>query len=319
MQIRRYIHILLCFTTWVIASCSGEDAEPGPATDAASVAEREGGTLDALSPEVDSSVLDASDGCVGCGDSDASSSSARIDLCDGSDEVRLVARRESAGKAERGYVVYQQVPLLVVDGQCTLYMIRDEWSELRSKTLNAAEEQDLKDALHVDEWPRLKGDYCTLAYDAPMALFWVGGSAVREYECFGPTLPEPITWRSVTDYIDAQYGTATAVSGPLWYTLVFDGGEDGLMQYRGGEPWPLEGDPSELSPPPPDEAVPIHRAEGNDAEKLRELRRRVLSGDIGRRQALFIPIVQSDGAQYQLRIRDATPHDGEMGFVINLN
>lgn len=324
---RRFLLVVACLLN--SAACSDGDSKHGTGRDVALDASLDAGrggdmqaTVEDASNIIDGSVHDGDvAGCDACIGEDASSESPQIKICDGTDNIRVLASRSQTGKLEwgAGELYQNDLPLLLVDGQCRLFLLRDEWSELRSKRLSVPEEMTLSRALNVNAWTPYEGTYCNYAYDGSIDLYWVSGAAVRDAPCMnGPELPPALAWSAVAEYLSTQYETGAQVDAALWYTLV-PGGSPGAgsslaeQQFHGGEPWPVAGDPKDLSPASARDPVTIHRAEGADADVLRGLRQKVLNGEIGRKQAVFIPIVQADGKRYELRIRDATPFDDENG------
>jgi hypothetical protein len=302
----------------VIAACSSAD----PARSMKALRDASLDAEDGSTRGVDGSTK-SDDAGSASGDASSSPDTLDLELCDGTHQVKVFAARSGTGIYELGAVpVYLNLPQLVLDGECTLYLLRDELSELRAKHLDDSGEQELIQALKVDFWRRAAGDYCTFIDDGPLDVYWLDHVVVRNGPCRGPELPTDLGWKYFADYIASQYETATAVDGDLWYTLVADGSTAGANAFKDGyfrnaKPWPLDGDPAELATSS-NGRVQTYRAVGDDAQALRNLRARVVHGSIGSVGALFLPIEQPDGSRFQLRIRDTTPFDGVAGPAVVL-
>ena len=108
---------------------------------------------------------------------------------------------------------------------------------------------------------------------------------------------------AVEAHVKTLAGQGTAIETDVFYTLVPFSGRDFGETFRGATPWPL----AEPLPTEIDETPKV--VSGAAAQELRRLRGAYLRGELGSRADLFIPIQQSDGARFELRLRDATPFE----------
>lgn len=127
--------------------------------------------------------------------------------------------------------------------------------------------------------------------------------------------PAPFdSWQLVRDHTTALYARATSVTtGRVRFVLERHPSEDPNAM-RGARPWPL-GDVDAASAPNAD-GMPIPRTvEGAEAAALRSLRTRYVQGEIGEYPLFGIPIVEQDGRQFLLFLRDESPFEQEISAI----
>ena len=177
---------------------------------------------------------------------------------------------------------------------------------------------DVDALLRLESWTDVgpvHGICCVFDF-APSSYHW----GTRTLGWFGtpdlvgpPPLPEgfphdPTTLHSDLHGVLSTFGAPAA--GPVRYTAIelVDPGPESV--YLEAPSWPLEIPISELSVTE-DELfgelpAPVHRADGEAAVRLRELRAAAIGGDFGNleRRGAFTPIQEPDGSQYKLYLRD---------------
>lgn len=263
-----------------------------------------------------------------------------LNLCDGSDEIRLyVAPVGNYDERVSG----NGSQTFFLNGKCEIYLRRYWWDPIHVRTLAAAELEQLKTELRVEEWPAIAGIYylpveCHLYAEAFVVDYKIilghdycpGTGAAPEYTGDGPVPingEPPIDILRIADtYRKEHYDEGSPFSGSVRYALFEDSRASTDDFYRGAEPWPI-GDPAEIAITLPKQSVgyrfsdKIRVAEGEQAETLRELQRRFLAGEISDSYSPpsvmeGIPILQSDGTGYELFMRDATRYEDETGLLI---
>ena len=245
-------------------------------------------------------------------------------LCESEAGLDLAALSTGGAPAAYGSdVLYENgTHALVVDRSCGYAVRGGLWNEARMGPLTQEDVSSLEETAQLSKWADVQGSYCYAAFDGPDFVFWYRGATIWIRACGYPGGPAPALdpREPLRTFAANLYSRGAALAGPVRFALVRrtaelrPGEED---KFRGGQPWPLAGAPANVAAMPsqtePYPLVPIHVASGADAVTLGSLRAALLAGTIGNGQ--FIPIVENDGALYELYVRDVLPFEDESGMV----
>lgn len=265
-------------------------------------------------------------GCGGGASADDAEQNGHL-ICDGSDEPRLLFQFGYGPEHYPGIDLIHEngYGFLVVDGQCRAWLKRRPIDPVRAGVLDSSAADELARTMRVGEWGSLAGSYCTVQVD--------GAGRKELHARLGDQ--ELIVDRSC-DESDPERGkvahwalAATSLAiAQLWNGLSEIDGPVRFMVIRENDPtltgnfdttleWPLPTPASELSVELLDalelrEHTPRLIAEGEDARKLRELRRQWLKGDYSVLGG-FVP-VEEEGRYYMVFLRDTIPLEDENGL-----
>lgn len=264
---------------------------------------------------------------VGCSDRPAAQGQdAAVNLCDGSPSLRLIFQKGSGGPAIPGSRVMGEngSQYLLVDGQCSFWAMMDPGKDIRTGTLTASQASDLAQALRLNEWERLAGDYHHGTCDGPTSLYRFGESRILVSSiCQAADTAAPVNWveAAVAERLPAVHATGSPVDGPVRFVLVAEPIDVVWPAFwmQSARRWPLAGDPATIAMTfaeatayqagSSDSAVPP------DAEALRTLRREFLADRGGANTGGFIPILGPQDERYELFVRDSISLEDAQGLL----
>jgi hypothetical protein len=245
-------------------------------------------------------------------------------LCDPSQPSAgrvAVEMRDNPGRVARGQAVMYDngAHYIFVDGQCNYWVNHPNqvWDETRSGVLDVETAARLGESLHFGAWSDLRGTWSGDGgvFDAPVLIFDDAMSAVICADlCDGP---------GVAGAVKAMRDAFPVVAQELW-----DRGSPAASGVRAiavaGQPgpgipfvdWPLARPIADFVRSGQSIGVGEGTLEADvaSARSLQELRASFLRGDHGAFVWNMLPVM-SDGAYYQLYLRDALPFENELGLV----
>ncbi len=258
-------------------------------------------------------------------------------LCDGSDALRLIATRTLNGgmlAPGSGVAFENGTSFLLVRGDCRFWVYSGIFQPTRSGELTAAQRDRLIDALRLDRWADYMGDYTrgpafdypnqfvafgVDAIDAPCSASKSGGRGCIRLSSGGTDTTANVAWLepSLRQQITQLEAEGTPVSGAIRYVLA-EQRSNGSSAWSRPAMWPL-GDPATVALTEIDamayRAGESTLATGADAEALRSIWSRYLSGEVGDRTMYEIIPVVSGSATYHLFVRDSLPLEDARGLL----
>ena len=274
------------------------------------------------SGEPDAGTVDAQVDAPGAFDAGETPTQPSIELCNGTSELRLVMHYKGSFYPNLTSAVLWENggSTLLLDGNCNVYLQKSIWYPIHTRILSATEEQQLIEELQISKWPKLVGIYVN-CWDCMHVEAWADGYLISVIGGAAVTTEPSIDIHMLGyNYRFGHYDEGEPVTGAVRYTLFLEpNGMKDSAYYRGAKPWPF-GDPQPFVSTLGDQKVFV--AEGTEAEILRDLWNKALSGEISRyvgsnsEVPAFIPFVQPDGTQYGLFVRDTTPFEDENGRLM---
>ncbi len=268
-----------------------------------------------------------------CGSAASTSDTRDVELCDGSNGLRLAYRvqapigRITPGEqvmAENGY------DFLYLDGTCRYWVFPrkdyessdDIWEDVVTGTLSAQQEQDLKTDLHVGEWHQWNKQTFVQrgTFDMSTETFWIPTAAFQcEGDC-GSKRRRRIE-SNVRSWIRTLAEQGTSVNGPLRVVAV-EMPQEWLDQDRS---YPVQPAPSglDIESNATSYAEARHMCYGQgfevsnaSVEILRKYRRDYRSGTYGDFWSYrYLPLKDTNGQIYMVYLRDSIPLEDADGLV----
>lgn len=200
---------------------------------------------------------------------------------------------------------------------------------VRNGVLGAAKVLELSELLRLDTWGTLDSVHgvCCVHHFPPSSYHW--GSDTMAWvgtasSAGPPPLPEdfPVDFSSLGSNLRAALeGLGSPAVGPIRYTAILVPSlSDDLV--ANAPSWPLETPIADLAATIDEVAElraeglppPINRAEGRDADRLREIREAAYDGEFGPLDPTgFIAIREPDGSTYILYLRDVGTFESPEG------
>lgn len=255
-------------------------------------------------------------GLVGCGGSASDESHATLptEICGAS---TFTAKLSGAGPLPAGYEVLTEEGWIWVqiDATCEFRTLDAHHSRGFGQGLQGALDdalrQEVEALLSLPRWPELETQYGRSLCDGPDELYTLDEWSVNIISyCHDDWLPEPPDFLRISlipELLDLLTPYGQPVEGAVRFVLIGPVAEGAGLDYQNAPTWPLPGDPAELAiseAQHAEEGVAPVQVSGSRADALRGLRSAFLAGDIGWRDAAFIPVEQPDGTRYQLFVRD---------------
>ena len=295
----------------VLAGCSSADTGPDAhrAADAAQPDDAE------VSIPADAALQDA-------GDSSANPSDATVPNilnCEGGDEVVLSYLTQVTAAVVAGSEVLWDngTQFFLITGSCQYYAQLGKWEPITTGSLGVEEVNGIAERLQLKQLLE-RPQYCTQTVDALKKRLGLGERYSQQGLCPGE-VEDPLNqaFDEAVDVTRELHQAGSGISGAVRFTLLHRSKlvpeED--QDYEDGVEWPL-GDPMVFANPAESEdilEVDEHLVEDEGASKLREIRNAAAAKDPYRQ---FIPIVQGDGARFQLFVRDSLPRYEDDGGVL---
>ncbi|NVB84822.1 MAG: hypothetical protein HOV81_41010, partial [Kofleriaceae bacterium] len=241
-------------------------------------------------------------------------------LCDPSEANagRVALEAQVGGNIGNGpAVMYDNgFPFVFVDGQCNYWSSGTRtWRETRTGVLDADTAAELGARLHFGAWPDLAGTWLESGYvDAPTLIF---DDSTRVVVC-----ASLCDGSSVPDSVKAMRDELFVVAQELWDrgSAVESGVRAIAIAYEPfqGIPfvdWPLARPISDfVRTGSVEPGQGVLEDDPASAQALKDLRASFVRGDHGAFGWDMLP-VKSDGAYYQLYLRDTLPFEDAQGFV----
>ncbi|MCL2822832.1 MAG: hypothetical protein FWD57_02470 [Polyangiaceae bacterium] len=272
---------------------------------------------------------------VGCSSSDSPSTSTDANsdvppdpnrkLCSGNSgttDIRFAAQTGSVGMASPGnqVLVENGYDFLAISDQCQYWVLTDKWADVRTGMLSPSQTGKLQEDLRIDNFPDYVGDYTIPLCDGPWYRFRLGSEMVRiASTCFAANTSESVMWLrdKVRDTEKSLHEDGTPIDGPVRFMLIVypDWVGSNEFEFRNAPLWPLSTPPSEfaiLEHETYDQAG--HWAVGDDADALRAIAVAFRNKEIGALAAGYAPVLDSEGTQYGLFVRDTVPFENSEGL-----
>jgi hypothetical protein len=270
-----------------------------------------GGATEPSAVETSSSGDGGTDGMAGSG----------IAICDGRAGIRLAAAVRSDGPwvpAGLDMLSENGTQYLLVSGQCEAWVLSEVTAPVKRLTLSDEQAKSLARDFRLGEWSVIsKGGGCP---DAGAVTFRFAKEQALGYQCgLDPGHPFAAMTAALLAHIESLYAKGVAVEGDARYLLAADSRDlpDSLGLYRNAPLWPLATPPDTIAIPMKDflgGCCQGRHATNDEASLLRALRTSWLDGSIGTATSQnFIPVVGTDGARFQLFVRDSSPWENASG------
>jgi len=215
---------------------------------------------------------------------------------------------------------------LFIMGDCRYFVMVNAWEEVRSGTLTREQAEAFEERVRYTELSNLAGFYPPAeGVIAGVDSHWFG-SPDHGVSCPGFCQAPAEVWEVGDEVRAAQrdlYEMGEAVDGPMRVTLLeVPGGP--LANHPSPIAWPLSTQLDEVAITEEeivyehdDQYVGVLLEDEADVSALRELRRRLHSGEIDpdwRRYGAYVAITGTD-VRYEMRFRDVIELEGEDGFI----
>jgi len=263
-------------------------------------------------------LVDPSNADGGSTDSDSG-----VEICDGSAGVRVAATSGGGGLVppwlnmigENGFAY------LLVSGQCEAWVLKEAEAPLRHLMLSREQARALSRDFRLGEWSSIPPAMGGCA-DASAVSFRFENNRLSGVPC---GLPAGHPLREMSTAFFAQIAnlsiSAVDAEGDARYVLAAEDPDAPRTgdAYRDAPPWPLPFSPDSVAVSLKDfysyRRGTSRRAIMEEASQLRALRRLWLEGKIGSKMIFFIPIAETDGARFQLYVRDSSPWENASGLL----
>ena len=223
-------------------------------------------------------------------------------------------RRSASGEVHRG------MQYLLVSGHCEAWVLWEVTAPLKRLVLSNEQAKSLARDFRLGAWgdvPPWSGG-CP---DASSVIFRFTKDRVAGVPCgLKPDHPFAVMSAALVTHIESLYAKGVAADGDVRYLLAADPTDwhPSFGAYRNAPLWPLATSPDTIAIPKTD--FPDHRgksrlATNDEAALLRALRTSWLDGSIGSTMLNFVPVVGTDGAHFQLYVRDSSPWENASGLL----
>jgi hypothetical protein len=270
-----------------------------------------------------SMTLASCGGATPADSSNADGGNSGVEICDGSAGVRLAAFVGGGGPVAPGLYMLGENGwnYLLVSGRCEAWVLKEPVAPLRHVVLSKEQANSLASDFRLGEWngfpPAMGG--CP---DGSGVRFRYLGDEVSGVPCgLMPSHPLSSMSKALAMQVSNLYAAGSAVEGDARYLLASEDPDSprDSQAYRNASVWPLSSPADTVAIPSKDlyryQRGGSRRASAEEASLLRALRTSWLEGAIGWSVSQFIPIVQADGARYQLYVRDSCPWENESGLL----